>query len=218
MEQVNAQPPLGRGKTNTKILTKDVIVLRRMRIFRKISRSNAAAAIERGVKTIERFENGRANLSEEQKKTLVRRYRYTWSEYIEFLDGECTLPDLPSRSTYPSKAQSRLLGRKYRKEITKEARVLKVLRKMARLTQPMAASKCNMHRSSIDHFENGRVELSREKIEQIVRGYGYKMDMFNELVSAPVLRDEVLQDSLKILAILDNDKLRAVKALLDNFR
>jgi hypothetical protein len=33
-----------------------------------------------------------------------------------------------------------------------------------------------------------------------------------------MLRDEVVRDYLTILTKLDNDKLKAVKALLDNFR
>ena len=202
-----------RGKSNAKIVTKDVIVLRRMRIFRKINRVAAASSIERSVKSIERFENGRANLSTEQKKALVRRYRFTWQEFLAYMDGDCDLPDLPSRSTYPSEE-----GRKYQKVISKEARVLKVLRKMAGLTQPQAGTKCGLHRSCVDHLENGRVEITREKIEQVVRAYGFKMAVFEELLEAPMLRDEVLQDCLKILTVLDNEKLRAVKALLDNFR
>lgn len=207
-----------RGKSNTKVVTKDVIVLRRMRISRRINRVDAARAIERSVKSIERFENGRSNLSAEQKKALVRRYRFTWQEFLAYMDGDCDLPDLPSRSTYPKKERPREEGRKYRKAVSKEARVLKVMRKMANLTQPEAAAKCSLHRSCIDHLENGRVEITREKIEQVVRAYGFKMAVFEELLEAPMLRDEVLQDCLKILTVLDNEKLRAVKALLDNFR
>ncbi len=90
-----------RGRSNVKVVTKDVTVLRRMRIFRKISRADAAKAIERGQKSIERFENGRSNLPVEQKKALVRRYRFTWQEYLSFLDGACDLPDRPSRSVCP---------------------------------------------------------------------------------------------------------------------
>lgn len=207
-----------RGKSNAKIVTKDVIVLRRMRIFRKINRGDAAKAIERSLKSIERFENGRSNLSTEQKKALVRRYRFTWQEFLAYMDGQCDLPDLPSRSTFPRKERPREEGRKYQKVISKEARVLKVMRKMANLTQPEAAAKCSTHRSCIDHLENGRVEITHEKIEQTVRAYGFKMAVFEELLEAPMLRDEVLQDCLKILTVLDNEKLRAVKALLDNFR
>ncbi len=192
MEQVELNTQ-HRGKTNIKVVTKDVIVLRRMRIFRKINRVDAAEAIDRTEKSIERFENGRSNLTVEQKKALVRRYRFTWQEYLTHLDGVCDLPDTPSRSVYPSRLTPRQEGRKYQKSVSKEARVLKVMRRMANLTQPEAALRCgHKNRSCIDHLENGRVELTREKIIHIVRSYGFKMDQFDELCQAPMLRDEIL--------------------------
>jgi transcriptional regulator with XRE-family HTH domain len=207
-----------KGRSIKKQVPMDVIVLRRMRIFRKINRPDAARAIERGEKVLERFENGRAPLTEEQKKALVRRYRYTWQEFLAFLDGQNELPELPPRYTFKPRAVPREEGRKYQKVVSKEARVLKVLRKMANLTQPQAAGKCGLHRSCIDHLENGRVETTPEKIAHVVRSYGFKMDLFEELLHAPMLRDEVLEECVKILSVLDNEKLRAVKALLDNFR
>ena len=90
---------------------------------------------------------------------------------------------------------------------------------MAGLTQPQAGAKCGgLHRSCIDHLENGRVEVTQEKIKLLVRSYGFNMRIYEELLEAPMLRDEILEECLKILTVLDNDKLRAVKALLDNFR
>lgn len=207
-----------KGRSIRKAVAKDVIVLRRMRIFRRINRKDAARAIERGEKVIERFENGRAPLTEEQKKSLVRRYRYTWQEFLAFMDGQDVLPELPPRYTFKPQGAPREEGRKYQKIVSKEARVLKVMRKMAKLTQPQAAAKCGLHRSCIDHLENGRVQTTTEKIAQVVRAYGFKMDVFEELLNAPMLRDEVLEECVKILSVLDNEKLRAVKALLDNFR
>ena len=82
----------------------------------------------------------------------------------------------------------------------------------------MAASKCGWRRSCIDHLENGRVEISEEKIVHVLKAYDFKRRVFDELLEAPILRDEVVRDSLNILTKLDNDKLKAVKALLDNFR
>jgi len=207
-----------KGKAITKAVPKDVIVLRRMRIFRKISRKVAAESIDRGEKAIERFENGRATLTVEQKKALVRRYRYTWIEFVEFFEGQKELPELSPRYIFKPKNVPREDGRKYQKQISKEARVLRTMRNMADLSQPQAGAKCDLHRSCIDHIENGRVEITPEKIELLVRSYGFTMDQFREMKEAPLLRDEVLQDCHKILAHLDNDKLRAVKALLDNFR
>jgi transcriptional regulator with XRE-family HTH domain len=196
----------------------DVIVLRRMRIFRKVTREDAARVLGREPKIMERFENGRQSLSIERKKLLVRRYRYNWEDYLSFLAGTNELPDLPIRSIFKSRATPRTEGRKYQKKISKEARVLKVLRNMKGWAQPMAAEKCGWSRSCIDHLENGRVELTEEKVAHVLSSYGCSKSLYDELFEAPMLRDEVITECLSILTKLDNDKLRAVKALLDNFR
>lgn len=199
-------------------LPKDVEIIRRMRIFRKITREDAAKAIDRSVKVLERFENGRQEFSIERKKKLIRRYRFTWEEFLQFSDGKSALPDLEPRSIFESKAAPRIQGRKYQKQITKVSRVLKILRKVQGWTQPQAAEKCGWSRSCVDHLENGRVDIGEEKVAHILRSYSCTRDLFDELLEAPMLRDEVVEDCLGILTKLDNDKLRAVKALLDNFR
>lgn len=204
-------------ETRTALLP-EIEVLRRMRIHRKIAREDAAKALERSPKLIERFENGRANISLEKKKQLLRRYRFTWDEYLQLVDGKMSLPELPARSIFKSTAVPRIEGRKYQKQITKGARVLKILRNMRGWAQPYAARKCGWSRSCIDHLENGRVELTEEKIAHILKSYECKRSLFDELLEAPMLRDEVLSDALEILTKLDNEKLRAVKALLDSFR
>ncbi len=215
----STEPPSQQKVVKVQIqIPKDAIILRRMRIFRKITREDAARTLERSAKLIEKFENGRANISLEKKKQLVRRYRYTWEEYLEHFDGKKELPDLPPRSIFKSKAVPRVDGRKYQKQITKAARVIKILRKMRSWSQPLAAEKCGWSRSCIDHVENGRVDLTEDKITHILKSYGCSRSFFEELFEAPILRDEIVTDCLKILTQLENDKLKAVKALLDNFR
>lgn len=201
-----------------KTLSRETAILRRMRIFRKITREEAARTLERSAKLMERFENGRVNISLERKKQLVRRYRYTWEEFLQFVDGKSELPDLPAASIFKVKPVPRTMGRKYQKQVTKGARVLKILRRMRGWTQPEAAEKCGWSRSCIDHLENGRVELTEEKIAHILKAYDCKRSSYDELFEASMLRDEVITECLSILTKLDNDKLRAVKALLDNFR
>lgn len=201
-----------------KALPIETVILRRMRILRKISRKDAAAAISRSEKILERFENGRVKFSVERRKQLVRRYRFTWEEYLRLLGNPNELPELPSRFTFKLQETPRAEGRKYQKQISKAARVLKILRVMNNWTQPEAAQKCGWSRSCIDHIENGRVDCSAEKITHVLKAYGSKTSLFNELMEASILRDEVIQQCNDILKQLDNDKLRAVKALLDNFR
>ncbi|MCB9027144.1 MAG: XRE family transcriptional regulator [Bdellovibrionaceae bacterium] len=157
------------GRHNIRVITDDIIALRRMRISRKISRVDAGKAIGVSAKTIERIENGRHNISDERMKQLIRRYRYTLEEFRHILEGKIVLPDLPARSIYKTKRTPRIEGRKYQKIISKEARVLKAIRKLRKLTRPQAAELCGLSRSVIDHWENGRVNLPSERIKTEIR-------------------------------------------------
>ncbi|HLE12276.1 MAG: hypothetical protein A2504_14675 [Bdellovibrionales bacterium RIFOXYD12_FULL_39_22] len=88
------------SRLRKKIITDDIIALRKMRIFRKIPREVAAQSVGISPKTMERFENGRTTFPEERKKALIRRYRYSLQEYSDILDGKMVLPELPARSIY----------------------------------------------------------------------------------------------------------------------
>ncbi len=89
---------------------------------------------------------------------------------------------------------------------------------MKGLTQPQAGELCGYHRSVIDHLENGRVELTDERIKHMVKAYGYTMEDFYYLEEQKILRDETITQCQSILNVLDNEKLQAVQALLQNFR
>ena len=207
-----------RKRDNTKIITDDVLALRKMRISKKITRQAAGESVGVSAKTIERFENGRAAFSEDRKKALIRRYRYSLQEYDDILKGKIDLPDLPARSIYKRRQKTEQERRKYKKIITKRVRIIRSMRKMKGFTQPQAGSLCGYHRSVIDHLENGRIELTDQKLEHVVKSYGYTMSDFNFMDSQKIIRDEVVSECQLIIDQLDNEKLQAVQALLQNFR
>ena len=209
---------LKKRRYNTKIMTDDVIAIRKMRIFRKISREAAAQTVNISPKTLERFEHGRTTFPEERKKALIRRYRFTLQEYSDILEGKIVLPDLPARSVFNKPQKTEQERRKYQKIITKRVRVIRSMRKMKGLTQPQAGELCGYHRSVIDHLENGRIELTEDRIKHMVKSYGCTMNDFHYLEDQKILRDEVITQCQSILDKLDNEKLQAVQALLQNFR
>jgi len=207
-----------RGKPKTNLLTKKVIALKLIRLDKRISREDAAKALGVAKSTMERFENGRTNFSSEKIRMLMRKYKIS-NEYLQqVIDGEITLKEIHPRSIYNKQPADRKNGRKYQKQISKESRVLKVFRKMCGLSQPKAAALCGYHKSSIDHLENGRVQITKEKIKHIVTSYGKTYFEFQEMVDQDFLRDEVLEECHKILKTIDQDKLKAVQALLINFK
>lgn len=205
------------GRSNIQVFTDDIITLRKMRISRKITRAEAGKAIGVSVKTIERIENGRRNISDQRIKQLVRRYRYTLEEFRSIIDGTMELPNLPARSIYKKRELPREKGRKYQKNITKEARVLKSLRKLKGLNRVQAAKLCNLTKSVIDHWENGRVNLPKERIQAIIESWGCTMNDFDYLMSQPILRDETVEKCQNKIEKLSIEQLMAIDALLNSF-
>ena len=95
--------------------------------------------------------------------------------------------------------------------------MIKSLRKLKQLTQPEAAKLCGFSRSVVDHWENGRVNLSKSKIEHLISSWGCNMSDFNYLMSQPILRDETVEKCQTKLEKLSIEQLMAVDALLNTF-
>lgn len=193
-------------------------VLKKMRLAKGVSPKNAAKIIGRSLSVLKRFEKREVDFSRERINQLLRGYRYTQKEFGDILEGRVVLPEISPKSIYRFKGGQKVEPRKYKKEITKEARVLKALRHMSGFTQPQAAERCGWHRSSIDHRENGRTDLKPEEIRHVIKAYGRTMEEFKELLEQPILRDEAIEKCTKILNKIDSEKLQAVQALLENFR
>ena len=205
------------GRHNIQVFTDDIVAIRKMRISRRITRDDAGKAIGVSGKTIERIENGRRNISDERLKQLIRRYRYTLEDFRNIINGTMELPNLPARSVYNKPHTPRKEGRKYQKIISKEARILKSLRKLKGLTRAEAAKLCGLSRSVIDHWENGRVNLPQTRIKTIIESWGCTMNDFDYLLSQPILRDETIEKCQTKLEKLSIEQLMAVDALLNTF-
>jgi len=205
------------GRHNIQVFTDDIVAIRKMRISRRITRDDAGKAIGVSGKTIERIENGRRNISDERLKQLIRRYRYTLEDFRNIINGTMELPNLPARSVYNKPHTPRKEGRKYQKIISKEARILKSLRKLKSLTRVEAAKLCGLSRSVIDHWENGRVNLPQTRIKTIIESWGCTMNDFDYLLSQPILRDETVEKCQTKLEKLSIEQLMAVSALLNTF-
>lgn len=104
--------------------------------------------------------------------------------------------------------------RSYKKLITKEVRVLKILRQMKNLTQDQASAVCGYSRPSIGHIENGRIELDEDRIQHIVSSYGHTISEFHRFMKEKVLRDEIMDECYSKMVSLPEDKLRLIQSLL----
>jgi transcriptional regulator with XRE-family HTH domain len=201
------------GNKRINIYRKEAQALKDIRIAKNIKRQHTAQGIGCDIKTIARFENGKTIFSEERMAKLLRHYRISREEFHQIIEGKKIINTHPPRPLSPKRRP-----RKYLKKITKATRVLKSMRKMCGLNKAQAGKLCGMHPNSIDHRENGRVDLTDKDVQHIVLSYGRTMEEFHEMMNSDILRDEVIEECIKILQTIAPDKLRAVRALLINFK
>jgi len=183
--------------------------LRRSREQLKVTRIELARRLNLSPKAVEKYESGRAVINEEKINKWLQALEITHEHYLRIKKGK-GIPRGRKIKTVIQNSQRR----SYQRIITKEVRVLKILRQMKNLTQDQASAVCGYSRPSIGHIENGRISLDKTRIEHIIESYGFKIYEFERQMKEEVLRDEVLKDCYDKLSLLPNDKMRLVHSMI----
>lgn len=184
--------------------------LRRARELRKLSRKELASRLDISVSAVEKFERGVDILSEERINRILEAMEITAQQFHKVKRGK----NLNSTADRKKLVLSNSDRRSYRKEITKECQVLRSMRRMKSLSQDQASFLCGYARATIGHIENGRIELSNERIRHIVESYGYKYMDFENNLNQEELRDQIIETCIDKINQLDDSKLGLVKNLL----
>ncbi len=200
------------NKTITKVQNEsNVKALRRARELRKLSRSELGQKLGITNKAVEFYENGRYLVSEEKIGAILTALEFSWDQFQKVKKGKSPFGRV--REVKVTKNEDR---RSYQKNITKECKVLKSLRKENGISQDNASALCGYSRPTIGYIENGRIELDRERIAHIVKSYGFEMVKFDEAVKKDRQIDEVIAECTAILANLTDLKLNLVIGILKN--
>lgn len=206
-----------KGKIKKKIYSKEAQALRAVRIAKRITREDAATYIDRGKQALERFENGRQLLSPHLQKKLLRRYKVTLDEFNQILAGTTPIARYSASSIHYQTRKSTYEYRKYQVDISKEAKVLKSMRRMKGLTKQQLAAITGFHRSSISHRESGRTNIKHDDIKRITSALGFTMEEFNNMLETSFDRDQILEECFCVLEKIENQRLLAVRELLKSF-
>ncbi len=101
------------------------------------------------------------------------------------------------------------------KVITKEAQVLRFMRKSKNLSMRSAALIINKSNTLISHTEHGRVDLHNKLIERLVTAYGYTMEDFNLfMVSDETLFVDYKEDLINFIHKMDDAQIMKAFNLL----
>ena len=111
---------------------------------------------------------------------------------------------MASRSTY--------------KVITSEVRAIRKLRIAKSLSVNKAAIMVGTNKSTLTALENGRINLTDDWVDKIIRGYGFNKSSFLKIINSKEQSNEVLiEEIMEIASKLSSEKLRVIKNLLQNF-
>lgn len=186
--------------------------LRRSREQLKVTRIELARRLNLSPKSIEKYESGRAIIDESKLQSILKALDLKREDFEKIRRGKGCGLKKKKKTVLTNKER-----RSYQRIITKEVRVLKILRQMKNLSQDQASSICGYSRPSIGHIENGRIILDQNRIEHIVESYGHPMSEFHGLMKEEVLRDEVLNCCFEKMLSLPEEKLKLVNSLLQSF-
>ena len=105
------------------------------------------------------------------------------------------------------------------KVITDSVRAIRALRERRGLSVNKAAPLIKTNKSTLTALENGRINLSEEWIDKILKGYRFNRYDFKEMRDAKSnSKDEILNEINILLLNLKQDKLITIKQLLLNFQ
>lgn len=185
--------------------------LRRSRELMKVTRNELALRLNLSPKAIEKYESGRAIINQEKIQAVLGALGLSPEDFEKIRRGKGCGLKKKVKTVFTNKER-----RSYQRIITKEVRILKILRQMKNLSQDQASSVCGYSRPSIGHIENGRITLDQKRIEHIVESYGMQMSEFHRLMREEIIRDEIIKNSLDIMKSLSEEKLKMVNSLLQN--
>ena len=185
--------------------------LRRAREMMKVTRLEMSSKLNLSLEAIKKYESGRAIIDEEKINKWLLALELSHEDFKKIKKGKGI-----TRGRKVKTVISNSDRRSYQRIITKEVRVLKILRQMKNLTQDQASAVCGYSRPSIGHIENGRIEISMSRIQHIVSSYNFPFSKFEELMKEEFLRDEIIEKCTKKLINLSEDKLKLASSLIQN--
>jgi len=110
------------------------------------------------------------------------------------------------------------MKRSQQKRLTHQSKILQFMRRSKRIPMREAGRRINFSASTISHIEQGRMDVSAERIQLLVESYGYTMPEFEEYMAGktiPVL--SIKEECFSLIDQLDESKLRAVHGMLVGF-
>ena len=184
------------------------------RLAKGLSREEAGKLLGWKAVSFEQIENGRCNFSTERLQKILAALGYSQEEFSRIKHDPNLVVAEACETGKSDKSVTRKPRRNYYKIVTKEVRVIRVLRQRKRISQHEASRLCGYVPGGFGHIEVGRIELSKARIEHILRSLSYEWRDFELLMNAPLLRDEVILEATVALQKLNDQALASALSVI----
>lgn len=171
-----------------------VTALKKTRLHRKVSRKELASRLNVSVSAIEKYERGMDYLSTGRVNRILNALNSTEVELLKLKRGRSLSKYIKMKNV--KKKEDR---RSYQKIITKECKVLRSIRRSLGLSQDKVSKLCGYSRSTIGHIENGRIELTKNRLLKILNCYGLNVVKFHEIYNQDIIFDEIVDECIELL-------------------
>ena len=105
------------------------------------------------------------------------------------------------------------------KVITDDVKAIRALRERRGLSVNKAAPLIGTNKSTLTALENGRINLSEEWIDKILKAYRFNKEAFGLLKKdRPSSKDDLLKEISELASKLSYEKLVTIKQLLHGFQ
>jgi transcriptional regulator with XRE-family HTH domain len=106
------------------------------------------------------------------------------------------------------------LKRSQQKIVTRDARILRHLRLSKKLSLNKAGHAVGISGSAIAHIEQGRMDISRARLETLVRAYGYTMNEYLEFADGKELPRNLRDECLLLLRKCEESKIQVLHPVI----
>jgi transcriptional regulator with XRE-family HTH domain len=198
-----------------KRITKTVFGLKAARIYKGLSRKAAAELCGCTPKAFEQLENGRVDFTEERIRRLLEKMSVSWIEFQDIQDDPKRY--LAHAKSLPEQVLSRdkKPRRNTYKLITKEVRIIRILRLRKGYSQEQASALCGYARCEFGHIERGRLTPKPDRLQHILNSLNCTRAEFDALMVAPILRDDLIESCNNAIQKLDDSKLESALSILN---
>lgn len=107
-------------------------------------------------------------------------------------------------------------GRSRLKIVTKDAQILRYMRISKEFSLNKAGRLVGVSSSAISHMETGRMDLSKARIETLVRAYGYTMSEYLEFHDGKPIPVNLRDECILLLRQCNESKIQMLHPVIVN--